>query len=161
MSPEGVSAILENHNGNRGELIAILQDVQIRHGHLPEDALRDVSRHCRVPLTEVFHIATFYNSFSLEPRGRHLVRVCLGTACHVNGGQRIFGKVLRELNLPDSGTTPDFQFSVEPVRCIGCCGLAPVMRVDGNTHGHLRQAIIPKILKKYRSPATAPLAVAT
>lgn len=153
MTPEHITPVAEEHHGDSGRLIAILQEIQSSRGYLPEDDLRAVSQHCQVPLTEVFQVATFYNSFSLEPRGRHLVRVCLGTACHVRGGQRILDKVLRELNLPESGTTPDYEFSVEPVRCIGCCGLAPVMRVDSGTHGHLRQAVIPKILKRYRSAA--------
>jgi NADH:ubiquinone oxidoreductase subunit E len=148
-----LGGILEGWPRCREHLIPALQEIQSQFHYLPEEALRAVSRHCRISLTEVFHVATFYNSFSLEPRGRHLVRVCLGTACHVRGAQRILDKVLRELDLPESGATPDFEFSVEPVRCIGCCGLTPVMRVDSKTHGHLRQAIIPKILKRYRSAA--------
>lgn len=132
-------------------LIAILQEIQHDFHYLPETALRAVARRLRLPLTEVFHVATFYNCFSLEPRGRHWVRVCLGTACHVRGGQRILDKILRDLNLPAPGTTADFEFSVEPVRCLGCCGLAPVARIDQSTYGHLRQARVPKVLKHYRS----------
>jgi NADH:ubiquinone oxidoreductase subunit E len=136
----------------RSELISLLQGIQEQHHYLPEEELRKVSRRLRVPLTEVFHVATFYNCFSLEPRGRHLVRVCLGTACHVRGGQRILDKVLRELRLAASGTTADFEFSVEPVRCLGCCGLAPVVRIDQSTYGHLMQTRVPKILKRHRAP---------
>jgi len=139
----------------RSELISLLLEIQQQHHYLPEEALCKLSRQLRVPLTEVFHVATFYNCFSLEPRGRHLVRVCLGTACHVRGGQRILDKVLRELELPASGTTADFEFTVEPVRCLGCCGLAPVVRVDQSTHGHLMQSRVPKILKRYRASAKA------
>jgi len=142
----------------RSELISLLQEIQEQHHYLPEEALRKLSRQLRVPLTEVFHVATFYNCFSLEPRGRHLVRVCLGTACHVRGGQRILDKVLRELKLPASGTTPDFEFTVEPVRCLGCCGLAPVVRVDQSTYGHLMQSRIPKILKRNGAAAKAAVA---
>jgi NADH:ubiquinone oxidoreductase subunit E len=133
-------------------LIPVLQEIQSRFHYLPEEGLRALARRLRVPLTEIFHVATFYNSFSLEPRGVHHVRVCLGTACHVRGGQRILDKVLREMKLPASGTTTDFQFTVEPVRCLGCCGLAPVVRVDQNTFGHLIQTRIPKILKRYSKP---------
>jgi NADH:ubiquinone oxidoreductase subunit E len=136
-------------------LIPLLQELQAQFHYLPEDALRAVARRLRVPFSEVFHVATFYNCFSLEPRGRHHVRVCLGTACHVRGGQRILDKVLRELNLPASGTTADYEFTVEPVRCIGCCGLAPVVRVDQNTYGHLMQTRIPGILKRYNKPQAA------
>ena len=148
-----VDSILQGSAERAEDLIPVLQEIQARFHYLPEEALRAVSRRLRVPLTEVFHVATFYNCFSLEPRGRHLVRVCLGTACHVRGGQRILDKVLRELKLPASGTTPDFDFTVEPVRCLGCCGLAPVVRVDQATHGHLMQSRIPRLLKRYQTPA--------
>jgi NADH:ubiquinone oxidoreductase subunit E len=146
-----VEALLRRHPAHAEELIAVLQDIQERFHYLPEEALRLVARRLRLPLTQVFHVATFYNCFSLEPRGRHHVRVCLGTACHVRGGQRILDKVLRELNLPASGTTADFEFTVEPVRCLGCCGLAPVVRIDQGTHGHLMQSRIPKLLQRYRT----------
>jgi NADH:ubiquinone oxidoreductase subunit E len=146
-----VEALLRRHPARAEELIAVLQDIQERFHYLPEEALRQVARRLRLPLTQVFHVATFYNCFSLEPRGRHHVRVCLGTACHVRGGQRILDKVLRELNLPASGTTADFEFTVEPVRCLGCCGLAPVVRIDQGTHGHLMQSRIPKLLQRYRT----------
>lgn len=133
------------------DLIALLQNIQAEFHHLPERMLVEVAGHYRVPLTEIFHIATFYNCFTLQPRGRHRIQVCLGTACHVRGGQQILEKVLRDLRLPEPGTTADFQFSVEPVRCLGCCGLAPVMRVDQRTHAHLRQSLIPGILRRYRA----------
>lgn len=133
------------------ELLPLLQKLQAEFHYLPEQALRAVARRYHVPLTQVFHLATFYNCFSLEPRGKHHVRVCLGTACHVRGGQRILEKVLRELNLLQEGTTADMDFSVEGVRCLGCCGLAPVMRVDNRTHSHLKQAAVPKILHKQRT----------
>src|SRR5574338_561655 len=145
-----VEGLLNERPLHRADLIAILQEIQERYHYLPEEALRIVARRLRVPLTQVFHVATFYNCFSLEPRGRHHLRVCLGTACHVRGGQRILEKVLRELNLPASGTTDDFDFTVEPVRCLGCCGLAPVVRVDQTTFGHLMQSRIPKLLARYR-----------
>jgi len=150
-----VDSILQASAERTENLIPVLQEIQARFHYLPEEALRTVSRRLRVPLSEVFHVATFYNCFSLEPRGRHLVRVCLGTACHVRGGQRILDKFLRELKLPTSGTTPDFDFTVEPVRCLGCCGLAPVVRVDQTTHGHLMQSRIPKLLKRHQTPAAA------
>ncbi len=150
-----VDEALQGWSERAENLIPVLQEIQARFHYLPEEALRVVSRRLRVPLNEVFHVATFYNCFSLEPRGRHLVRVCLGTACHVRGGQRILDKFLRELKLPTSGTTPDFNFTVEPVRCLGCCGLAPVVRVDQATHGHLMQSRIPKLLKRYQTPAAA------
>ena len=148
-----INQILETCPAHAENLIPVLQEIQSQCHYLPEEALRQVSRRLRVPLNEVFHVATFYNCFSLEPRGRHHLRVCLGTACHVRGGQRILDKVLRELKLPASGTTADFEFTVEPVRCLGCCGLAPVVRMDQSTFGHLVQSRIPKILKRSSKPA--------
>lgn len=150
-----VNNVLQGWAARAENLIPLLQEIQARFHYLPEEALRAVSRRLRVPLTEVFHLATFYNCFTLEPRGRHLIRVCLGTACHVRGAQRILDKVLRELNLPASGTTADFEFSVEPVRCLGCCALAPIVRIDQRTYAHLAQSKVPKILKAYRPAAAA------
>jgi NADH-quinone oxidoreductase subunit E len=143
------------------DLIAVLQAIQSECHYLPQGTLVAVARHFGVPLSEVFHIATFYNCFSLEPRGKHMLQVCLGTACHVRGGQQILDKILRDLKMAAPGTSPDLEFSVEPVRCLGCCGLAPVMRVDKRTHGHLKQAVIPRILKSYRSKPEKPAAAAS
>lgn len=145
-----VDEILQDWSERAENLIAILQEIQDRFHYLPEEALRAVSRRLRVPLTEVFHVATFYNCFSLEPLGRHLVQVCLGTACHVRGAPRVLDRLLRDLKLPSPGTTEDFEFTVRTVRCVGCCALAPVVRVNANTHAHLTQTKVPGLLKKYR-----------
>jgi len=150
-----VEEVLRGWPERADSLIPVLQEIQERYHYLPEPALREVAGRLRVPLHQVFHVATFYNCFSLEPRGRHLVRVCLGTACHVRGAPRILEKILRELNLSASGTTGDFEFSVEPVRCLGCCALAPVVRVDQRTYAHLAQSKVPKMLKTYRAPGAA------
>jgi NADH-quinone oxidoreductase subunit E len=150
-----IDVILENRGERAENLIPVLQDIQSKFHYLPEDALQAVSRRFRIPLPQVFHISTFYNCFSLEPRGHHHVQVCQGTACHVRGGQRVLEKVLRELGLPASGTTSDCEFTVEPVRCLGCCALAPVVRIDQRTYGHLQQSRVPKVLKGYRQPALA------
>lgn len=147
-----IDQILKSYRSRTDDLIPVLQEIQARFHYLPEEGLRALARRLRLPLTEIFHVATFYNCFSLKPRGQHHVRVCLGTACHVRGGQKILDKVLRELQLPASGTTPDFEFTVEPVRCLGCCGLAPVVRVDQSTFGHLVQTRIPKMLKRFSKP---------
>lgn len=148
-----VERILKGWPGYAQNLIPALQKIQFEHHYLSEPALRAVAHYFHIPLSRVFHVATFYNSFSLEPRGRHQVRVCLGTACHVRGGQRILDKALRELSLTASGTTSDGEFSVEPVRCLGCCALAPVVRVDQRTYGHLQQSRVPRLLQSYRSRA--------
>jgi len=144
-----IEPVLAGWPARADSLIPLLQEIQEEFHYLPEAALRAVARRLRVPLTEVFHVATFYNCFSLEPVGRHLVQVCLGTACHVRGAPRVLDRLLRDLKLPAPGTTEDFEFTVRTVRCMGCCGLAPVARVDVNTHPHLTQAKVPGLLKKY------------
>jgi len=130
-------------------LIAVLQDIQKEMRYLPRDALRLVSARLNLPLTRVYGIATFYKAFSLKPRGRHLINVCLGTACHVRGGVKILEAFERGLGVEAGGTTPDERFSLETVRCVGCCGLAPVVVVDENFHGKLTQEKIPQVLSQY------------
>lgn len=145
-----VEEVLRGWSARADNLIPVLQEIQEQFHYLPEAALREVSARLEVPLTEVFHVATFYNCFSLEPVGRHLVQVCLGTACHVRGAPRVLDRLLRDLKLPNLGTTQDFEFTIRTVRCVGCCALAPVVRVNSNTHAKLTQAKVPGLLKKYR-----------
>ena len=149
IDPQQVERLLDGFEDRRSNLIAILQEVQATYYYLPEHILRRVARKLRIPMTEVYQVATFYRCFSLKPRGKHLLQVCLGTACHVRGAPRVLDRVLTELKLSTPGTTVDKQFTVLAVRCIGCCGLAPVVRVDANTHPHLTQAKVRGLLKKY------------
>ncbi len=153
---EKADSILEQFEDARASLIPILQEVQSHFYYLPQPILRRVSEKLDVPLPEVYHVATFYNCFSLEPVGRHMVQVCLGTACHVRGGPRVLERILRDLKLGQPGTTPDMAFTVRSVRCIGCCGLAPVARVDDQVHPHLTQAKASSLLKRYRPAAGEP-----
>ncbi len=141
-------------------LIPLLQEIQTRYHYLPEFALRRVASRLDVPLTDVYQVATFYSCFSLEPVGEHVVQVCLGTACHVRGASLVLDRMLRDLKLPAPGTTADMQFTVRSVRCVGCCGLAPVVRVDSNTHPNLTQAKVRGMLKKYQSKEARPAATA-
>lgn len=150
-----VEEVLRGWSERAENLIPVLQEIQDRFHYLPEAALREVARRLQVPLREVFHVATFYNCFSLEPVGKHLVQVCLGTACHVRGAPRVLDRLLRELKLPGPGTTKDFEFTVRTVRCVGCCSLAPVVRVDTHTHPHIAQAKVRGLLKKYRQQEAA------
>lgn len=143
-------SILEQFDDQRSNLIAILQDIQGKYFYLPQEVLSRVARKLRVPLTDVYQVATFYRCFSLVPRGRHQVQVCLGTACHVRGAPRVLDRILTDLKLGAPGTTRDRQFTVLTVRCVGCCGLAPVVRVDDKTHPHLTQAKVRGVLNKYR-----------
>jgi NADH-quinone oxidoreductase subunit E len=154
-----VDPILNASSNRPQDLIAVLQQIQSQLRYLPEETLRSVARHFRIPLTRVFHVATFYNCFSLEPVGEHLVQVCLGTACHVRGAPRVLDRLLRELDLAAPGTSQDLQFTVQPVRCVGCCALAPVVRVDSHTHSHLTQAKVRGLLKRYEHKEAVPAAV--
>lgn len=136
--------------GRKGGVIPILQGVQREFGYLPEGAMEAVSSEIKVPLAELYGVATFYAQFHLKPRGRHIVRVCRGTACHVRGSLGILNKIKDDLGLVgDSLTTDDFRFTLEPVACIGACGLAPVLMVDDETHGRLTLRNVTDILAKY------------
>ena len=147
---EQAEAVLGQFDSSRSDLIAILQEIQTTFHYLPQEVLREVSRKLRVPLTEIYQVATFYRCFSLKPRGKHLVQVCLGTACHVRGGQRIFERTQTEAGASANSTSADFEFTVEPVRCLGCCALAPVLRVDRDTYAHLEQGKVRSVLNRYR-----------
>lgn len=151
---EQLESILGHFEDRQASLIPILQEIQSTYFYLPEPALRRVARKLRIPLTTVYQVATFYRCFSLVPRGKHQVQVCLGTACHVRGAPRVLDRLLTDLKLAQPGTTGDHEFTVMTVRCIGCCGLAPVVRVDKNTHPHLTQAKVRGMLRKY-SPQVA------
>ena len=144
-----IDGILSRHDFSEAMLISYLQDIQKDLNYLPQDALRFVARRVNVSLPRVYGIATFYRAFSLRPRGRHLVHVCLGTACHVRGGGKLLESFERELGIPAGETTYDNKFSLESVRCVGCCGLAPVFMIDGKFYGKMTQEKIPEALSRY------------
>lgn len=145
---EAVESILGQFEDSQASLIPLLQEVQATFYYLPQPVLRRVSERLHVPLPEIYHVATFYNCFSLEPVGKHVVQVCLGTACHVRGAPRVMDRLLRDLKLGQPGTTADCQFTIRGVRCIGCCGLAPAVRVDSRIHHHVTQSKVPAMLKQ-------------
>jgi NADH-quinone oxidoreductase subunit E len=149
VSLAAIDGIFSRHDYSDSMLISYLQDIQKELNYLPQDALRFVARRVNVSLPRVYGIATFYKAFSLRPRGRHLVHVCLGTACHVRGGQKLLESFERELSVPSGETTYDNRFSLESVRCVGCCGLAPVFMVDGKFYGKMTQEKIPEVLSRY------------
>ncbi|MBS3818231.1 NAD(P)H-dependent oxidoreductase subunit E [bacterium] len=142
--------IIERYRENPHATVAILQDIQDEYNYLPKPALIKVSKEFNVPLTRLLSVATFYNAFSLTPRGKYQVNVCLGTACHVRGGERIMNKVEKELGIPRGETTEDLNFSLDAVRCLGCCGLAPVMMVGDDVQGKLKESKVPSILENYK-----------
>ena len=142
--------MLNELKGTPGATMPALQKAQEIYGYLPIEVQRIISEELGVSMEEIFGIATFYSWFSLNPVGEHPVSVCLGTACYVKGSGDVFAKCKEVLGLPDGGTTPDGKFSLAATRCIGCCGLAPVMTVGGDTYGKLTPKEIPAILAKYK-----------
>jgi NADH-quinone oxidoreductase subunit E len=149
MDTQAVKPIIERYHAEPRALIAILQDVQETYNYLPPEVLTEVSHQLQIPLSRAYSVATFFKAFSLVPRGRHSLNVCLGTACHVRGGQRIMEKLERDLDIKCGETTTDLRFSLEEVHCLGCCGLAPVVTVDDDLYGKLSLTRVSRILKKY------------
>ena len=148
--------IMEGWNRDRSYLIEMLQDVQEHYRYVPHEAATRMSRELDVPLSRIFHIATFYKEFTLEPRGEYPVCVCTGTACHVKGGTRILENIMNELGVDQEGkATRDLLFSAESVRCLGCCGLAPVVTVGEEVHGRTSSVAVIKLLKKIRKAKRA------
>lgn len=146
---EEVGKIVSAKGFKESSLIACLQDIQKELNYLPYDALRLVAASVHVNLPRVYGIATFYKSFSLRPRGRHLIHVCLGTACHVRGGARLLESFERELGIPTGGTTYDNRFTLESVRCLGCCGLAPVVMIDNKFYGKVTQDKVRDLIDRH------------
>ena len=146
---EFVHEIVEKYDKKEAGLIGMLQDIQKQEGYLPKEALKIVASEVKVPMTRLYSLATFYHAFSLVPRGRHIVNVCTGTACHVRGSAKLLDKLERDLDIKSGETTEDQRFTLQGVRCVGCCGLAPVIVIDENFHGKLSQKDIDKVLKNY------------
>ena len=145
-----IDAVLARYDGQtRGALLPILQQVNRHHRYLPRENLQYVAWRLQIPVSAVLRVATFYNVFSLKPRGRHTISVCLGTACFVKGSGMLLEKLKRELGIGEGETTGDQRFTLEAVRCIGCCALAPALRIEGHTHAHVRQSQVPSILRRY------------
>lgn len=145
-----LDAILARHSRDPANIIAILQDIQAEVNWLPEEDLRSVSRELGIPLTKMMGLSTFYKAFSLEPRGRHIVQLCLGTACHVRGGERILGAVERELGIRGGETDEALHFTLETVGCLGACALGPIVVVDGVYHGQMTSAKAARLLQRVK-----------
>jgi NADH-quinone oxidoreductase subunit E len=149
MEVQVVDQIIQRHAQEPSSIIQVLLDIQNELYYLPKDVLEHVSHTLNVPLSRTYGLATFYKAFSLKPKGRHPISVCTGTACHVQGAMKILEQIQRELNIKEGETTPDKKFSVDSVRCLGCCGLAPVVTIGKNLHGKVPAAKVSKILKQY------------
>ena len=144
-----VDQIVQRNGNGHSNLIHVLQDMNSEFGYLPEGALRRVSEVMVVPLVEVCGMATFFKSFRLEPRGRHLITVCMGTACHVRGAPRVVDKMEQDLGIHRGQTTSDQRFTLETVNCVGACALGPTVIIDGEYHGQVNANEVDSLLKEY------------
>jgi len=149
MDNERIDQIIDRHGCEAGSLIQVLLEIQREHHWLPGEALERVSERLQVPLTRIRHIATFYKAFSLVPKGRHEIHVCVGTACHVRGAARLLDTVQDLTGIRPGETDPELKFSLETVNCLGCCALGPVLEVDGKTHGKMSPSGTAEVLKHY------------
>jgi len=145
-----VDEIIERHQDTEGAIMPVLQGVNETFKYLPEPILRLVSREMNLPLSTVFRIATFYNTFSLKPRGKYIITICTGTACHVKGAADIVSSFEEQLGVKEVETTEDMLFTLDAVRCIGCCGLAPVLTINEDVHGLMTPKKVPELIDKYK-----------
>ena len=150
MDTARIDRIIDGHGGEASSLIQVLLEIQHENHWLPKEALDRVAERLQVPLSRIQHIATFYKAFSLVPKGRHQVHVCVGTACHVRGATRILDTLQEQTGIMPGETDLDLNFSLETVNCLGCCALGPVMVVDGKTFGKLTPAESAEALKGYK-----------
>ncbi len=132
------------------KVIPLLQEIQKRHNYLPEDLVEAVAEEINVPVADIYGVATFYSQFRFTPMGKHLIKVCKGTACHVQGADMLSSALCEELGLEGEGTTSDMEFTMETVACLGCCSLAPVVMIDGKVFGKLTSSKVKKLIKGYR-----------
>lgn len=144
-----IDKIINEYAGEEGVLIQLLLDIQREFGWIPKEAVERISERLKIPISQIHRVASFYTALSLTQIGRHLIRVCVGTACYVRGGPRILDSVERALGIKDGETTLDNKFTLETVNCLGCCALGPVIEIDGQYHGKLTLANVEKILSSY------------
>ena len=145
-----IDAIVHKHNIQPGAVIPILQEIQDAYGYVPPVAVTRISEIMSVPAGEIYGIVTFYSQFRLKPVGKHIIKVCHGTACHLNGAERIAHALARETGAEEGETSPDGMITVERVACIGCCSLAPCIMVDDEVHGRLTSGEVNNIVKKIK-----------
>ncbi len=150
MDVETINSILSKYPEEKGTLIAILHEVQNHFHYLPEEELKYIAKKRGIAISQIYSIATFYNRFSLKPKGKNVICVCLGTACHVKGAPKIMEEIKRRLGIDVGETTDDLRFTLEEVRCIGACSLAPAVVVNETTHGKVTPKEVDKILASYR-----------
>jgi len=145
-----VDAIVDRYESAPSSLLAIMQDVQDEARYLPREAMERVAERLEIPIARVYQMATFFESFHLEPRGKHICTVCMGTACHVRGAQRLVEQLERDFEIPSGQTTEDLMFTIEEVNCVGACALGPLVIVDSEYHGNMTSGSLQKLVKKMR-----------
>lgn len=150
MDQERLDDIISRYEGEAYDLIPMLQDIQDAYSYLPKDELNEVAKRLGVPLTRIYSVATFFKMFSLIPKGRHQIKVCLGTTCHLRGGQRLLESVGHRLGVEPGYTTKDMQFSLDTVGCLGSCAQAPVVMIDDKYFARVTVDKVPKILKPFK-----------
>jgi NADH-quinone oxidoreductase subunit E len=150
MNPSEIETIIERYEARESAILAILQDIQAKEKYLPKEVLEQVGQRLHIPINKIYRIATFYRAFSLTPRGRHEVCVCLGTACHVRGAQRIVDQIGIELGIRQGETTKDRNFTLETVNCLGVCASGPIIAVDGEYFGNMSPIKVEGVLKKFQ-----------
>lgn len=147
---EKIKEIVEKHKDVRGVLISVMHEVQRLYGYLPEEALQVVCAGLKIPMAEIYGVATFYSEFTLEPKGEYTIKVCMGTACYVKGAQGIIDKLSSIIDIEVGKTTKDGKFTLEAARCLGSCGLAPVMTIGDKVYGGVHPNDVIKILEEYK-----------
>ncbi len=147
---EPLKEILSRYEKKERYLIPVLQEAQEEYGYLPEEVMKEIALGLNLSLSQVYGVVTFYSQFHQQPRGNNIIRVCMGTACHVRGGEGILNAIKDELGIEAGETTDDLEFTLESVACIGACGLAPVIMINDDTHGRLTPEKIPEIMAKYK-----------
>ena len=144
-----VGRVLKKYQHDKSVLVDILQDIQAETGYLPKEVLAETSQALGVPLSRVYSVATFFKAFSLEPRGRHLINVCMGTACHVRGAVKVLERIEEELKIKAGETTPDLKFTLETVNCVGACALGPMVIIGEDYHGEMTPDAVSSVLENY------------
>jgi NADH-quinone oxidoreductase subunit E len=144
-----VRKVLETYQNDKSALIDILHDTQSEIGYLPKEALKEISEGLGIALSRVYSVATFFKAFSLTPRGRHLINVCMGTACHVRGSDKVLEQLEKELGIKTGGNTPDLKFTLETVNCVGACALGPMVIIGEDYHGEMTPEKVSEVIKNY------------
>ncbi len=145
-----IKKIIDEYKDKTNILLPVLEEAHDEYGFLPEEVIKYIAQELNYPLSLAYRLATFYNAFSLVPRGKTIIRVCMGTACYVKGAKRILTEVEKRVGIKLGETTPDLQFSIEAVNCVGCCGQSPVITANDEIHGYMKQAMVPDILNEYK-----------